>query len=202
VPGNLVVGLGNPGPRYQATRHNAGFLLVDRLATRFGITFDQAGIPEAPGFPVVWGAGRIAGAPAVLAKPTTFMNASGEAVAALQRALAPDTVVLTFDDLDLPLGTVRVRGGGGTGGHRGVASVVEAIGPAFARVRIGIGRPPEGSETVDFVLADFASEERPVLERALARAEEGVACLVRDGLEAAMRLCNGAPPLAIDDPIG
>jgi len=202
VPGHLVVGLGNPGPHYQSTRHNAGFLLVDRLAARFGIVLDRQGTPEASDAPIVWGAGRIAEAPAVLAKPTTFMNASGEGVVSLQRALAPEAIVVTFDDLDLPLGAVRVRGGGGTGGHRGVASVVEAIGPEFARVRIGIGRPPEGSETVDFVLGDFASEERPVLERALARAEDGVACLLRDGLEAAMRLCNGAPPLAIDDPIG
>jgi PTH1 family peptidyl-tRNA hydrolase len=149
----------------------------------------------------VWGEGRIADQSAVLAKPTTYMNASGEAVGMLQRAVAPETIVVTFDDLDLPLGAVRVRGGGGTGGHRGVASIIEAIGPEFTRVRIGIGRPPEGCETVDFVLTDFAVEERPVLERALGRAEEGIACLVREGLDAAMRLCNGAPALAIDDPI-
>jgi PTH1 family peptidyl-tRNA hydrolase len=201
VPGHLVFGLGNPGPRYQATRHNAGFLLVDRLAARFGIALDRTGVPDVPGASVVWGEGRIADVPAVLAKPTTFMNASGEAVASLRRVLVPEMVVVTFDDLDLPLGTVRVRGGGGTGGHRGVASIVEAIGPAFTRVRIGIGRPPEGSETVDFVLGDFAPEERTILERALARAEDGVACLLREGLEAAMGRCNGAPPLAIDDPI-
>lgn len=196
MPGYLVVGLGNPGPRYQATRHNAGFLLVDRLAARWGIALDHVDAT------VVWGEGRIVDAPAVLAKPTTYVNASGEAVAVLQRAVAPETIVVTFDDLDLPLGAVRVRGGGGgTGGHRGVASVVEAIGPEFTRVRIGIGRPPEGCETVDFVLTDFAAEERPALARALGRAEEGIACLVREGLDAAMRLCNGPPVLAIDDPI-
>jgi len=195
VPGYLVVGLGNPGPRYQATRHNAGFLLVERLAARWRIALDRVETTA------VWGEGRIADQSAVLAKPTTYMNASGEAVGMLQRAVAPETIVVTFDDLDLPLGAVRVRGGGGTGGHRGVASIVEAIGPEFTRVRIGIGRPPEGCETVDFVLTDFAVEERPVLERALGRAEEGIACLVREGLDAAMRLCNGAPALAIDDPI-
>lgn len=196
MPGYLVVGLGNPGPRYQATRHNAGFLLLDRLAARWGIGLDHVDTTA------VWGEGRIADQPAVLAKPMTYMNASGEAVGVLQRAVAPGTIVVTFDDLDLPLGAVRVRGGGGgTGGHRGVASIVEAIGPEFTRVRIGIGRPPEGCETVDFVLTDFAAEERPVLERALCRAEEGIACLVREGLDAAMRLCNGAPALAIDDPI-
>jgi PTH1 family peptidyl-tRNA hydrolase len=195
VPGYLVVGLGNPGPRYQATRHNAGFLLVERLAARWRIALDRVETTA------VWGEGRIADQSAVLAKPTTYMNASGEAVGMLQRAVAPETIVVTFDDLDLPLGAVRVRGGGGTGGHRGVASIIEAIGPEFTRVRIGIGRPPEGCETVDFVLTDFAVEERPVLERALGRAEEGIACLVREGLDAAMRLCNGAPALAIDDPI-
>lgn len=195
MPGYLVVGLGNPGPRYQATRHNAGFLLVERLAARWRIALDRVETTA------VWGEGRIADQSAVLAKPTTYMNASGEAVGMLQRAVAPETIVVTFDDLDLPLGAVRVRGGGGTGGHRGVASIIEAIGPEFTRVRIGIGRPPEGCETVDFVLTDFAVEERPVLERALGRAEEGIACLVREGLDAAMRLCNGAPALAIDDPI-
>jgi len=197
VPGHLVVGLGNPGPRYRATRHNAGFLLIERLASRWDIVLDRTD-PS-----VVWGEGRIAAVPVALAEPTTLMNASGNAVAALARALGPGTVVIAFDDLDLPAGAVRVRGGGGgSGGHRGVASVIDAIGPDFVRVRLGIGRPPPGAETIDYVLGDLTADERPVIEGAIARAAEGVATLVADGLEAAMRLCNGPPPLAIGDPIG
>ena len=193
MAGHLVVGLGNPGIRYRATRHNAGFLLVERLAARWHIALGTRPV-------AAWGEGRIGEIPVVLVKPTTFMNASGDAVRALQHDVAPDTIVVAFDDLDLPLGRVRIRRGGGAGGHRGVASVIEAIGADFVRVRVGIGRPPAGLETVDFVLDAFTPEEQMEFNTALSRAEEGVECLVREGLDAAMRLCNGASTLAIDPP--
>ncbi len=194
MAGFLVVGLGNPGARYEETRHNAGFLLIDRLVSRWGIALDRIE-PYA-----VWGEGRIADVSVVLAKPMTFVNASGDAVRPLRDTVLPRTIVLGYDDLDLPLGQVRVRGGGGSGGHRGVASVMEAIGPDFVRIRLGIGRPPVEGPTIDHVLGRFAPTERTVMEATLARAEQGVECLTRDGLEAAMRCCNGAPPLAIPDP--
>jgi peptidyl-tRNA hydrolase, PTH1 family len=194
VARHLVVGLGNPGLRYRATRHNTGAVLVERLAARWHIGLESRNALA------VWGEGRVADAAVVLATPTTFMNASGDAVRALQCDLAPDTITVAFDDLDLPLGRVRVRGGGGSGGHRGVASVIAAIGPAFGRMRIGIGRPPVGLETVDFVLDVFAPAEHAELQRAFGRAEEGVERLVQEGLDAAMRLCNGASTLAIEHP--
>ena len=190
----LVVGLGNPGPRHAATRHNVGFRLVDVLAGRWGVALRHGDELAA------WGEGRVADEVVVLAKPVTFMNASGQAVLALRESVRPDGIIIGFDDLDLPLGRVRLRGGGGAGGHRGVTSVIEAVGPEFVRVRIGIGRPTT-PETIDFVLAPFAPEEQAVVEDALARAADGVACLLREGLEAAMRLCNGPVPLAIERPI-
>jgi peptidyl-tRNA hydrolase, PTH1 family len=185
---HLVVGLGNPGVEYRATRHNAGFLLIDRLATRWRVV-----LSESTAF-AEWGVGLIGAVPAVLAKPTTFMNGSGDAVAELGRIHGAESIVVAYDDLDLPLGRVRIRGDGGTGGHRGVASVITAVGSAFLRVRIGIGRPPDGTDPVAFVLDPFAPEEREPLDQALVRAADGVEILLRDGLEAAMRACNPAAP--------
>jgi PTH1 family peptidyl-tRNA hydrolase len=181
---HLVVGLGNPGARYRETRHNVGVLLIDALAARWGIALSATtDLAE-------WGAGRVGTTPVVLAKSRAFMNASGDAVAALRAAYASASIVVVSDDLDLPLGRVRIRRGGGAGGHRGVASVIAAISDAFVRVRIGIGRPPPGAEPVDFVLEPFTVDERPALDDALARAAEAVETLVRDGLEAAMRVGN------------
>jgi PTH1 family peptidyl-tRNA hydrolase len=184
---HLVVGLGNPGLEYRATRHNAGFLLIDVLAARWGIVLGDAS-PLA-----CWGVGVAGTAPVLLAKPATFMNGSGDAVAALVRGHGANAVVVAYDDLDLPLGRVRIRPDGGAGGHRGVASVIAAVGTTFVRVRIGIGRPPTEVDPVDFVLTPFAPDERPALERALARAADGVEMLLRDGVDAAMRAINPAP---------
>jgi len=184
---HLVVGLGNPGACYRETRHNVGVLLIDVLAERWRVVL------SATNALAEWGVGRVGTTPVVLAKPRTFMNASGDAVAALCGAHAPESIVVVSDDLDLALGRVRIRGTGGAGGHRGVASVIAAIGDAFVRVRIGIGRPPLGAESVEFVLEPFTADERKALGGALARAADAVETLVRDGLEAAMRVGNGAP---------
>ena len=118
------------------------------------------------------------------------MNASGDAVAALRDAHAIDRVVVAYDDLDLPLGRVRIRGGGGAGGHRGVSAVIAAIGEDFVRVRIGIGRPPEGVDPVTFVLQVFLPDEHAALERAFARSADGIETLLREGLERAMDTAN------------
>jgi PTH1 family peptidyl-tRNA hydrolase len=183
----LVVGLGNPGARYRATRHNIGFRVVERLAERWEIALDgrrhDADV----------GVGVVAGARALLAMPRTFMNASGESVAKLRRAhrLRSAEVIAVYDDLDLPLGRVRIRGSGRAGGHRGVASLIAVLGAEFARVRVGIGRPPGDRDPVDFVLERFAPAEHLVVEEAIERAADGVEWLIRDGLERAMSRFNG-----------
>lgn len=182
----LIVGLGNPGSRYRTTRHNLGFMVVDALASRWRISVGgrrhEAEI----------GTGEIDGVRAVLAKPQTFMNASGESVAKLRRLyrLDPSDILAVYDDLDLPLGKVRLRGDGSAGGHNGVASLIGVLGKGFPRLRIGIGRPPGGADPVGFVLEAFSSEEQPSVEDAIGRAADGVESWLRDGLEVTMNVVN------------
>jgi peptidyl-tRNA hydrolase, PTH1 family len=183
----LVVGLGNPGQKYQRTRHNCGFLVIDRLAAQNSIkvatTRCEARIGE----------GLIDGERIVLAKPQTFMNRSGEAVTMLLRRfhVAVEDLVIVYDDLDLPFGRIRVRPQGRAGGHRGVASLIESLaGSSFDRVRVGIGRPPPEIEPADFVLQPFSKEEEPLLDGVISRAADAVACLVINGSKAAMDQFN------------
>ena len=187
-PRALILGLGNPGPDYVDTRHNAGFLAVDRVAAETGLAFDreagQSLIAEG-----VWRGGGLA-----LAKPLTFMNRSGAAYAALLRryGLDPAQALVVYDDLALPLGQVRLRGKGSAGGHNGVQSVIGALGSAeFPRLRIGVGNsfPPGGQ--VDYVLAPFDDAERDAAEAALDLAAEAALAFARDGLTAAMNQYNG-----------
>lgn len=182
----LVVGLGNPGSRYRRTRHNLGFVVVDLLARRWDIALGGRRHQAESGV------GEIAGVRTVLAKPLTFMNASGEAVAKLKRAHRVETaeVIAIYDDLDLALGRVRVRGGGGAGGHRGVASLIAALGAGFLRVRVGIGRPTGDADPVEFVLEPFEPEERAVIQGAVERAADSVESLLRHGLERTMNAFN------------
>ena len=183
----LVVGLGNPGSRYASTRHNVGFMVVDRLARRWGAAVAkkqcnaQVGGAEYDG-ERVW-----------LAKPQTFMNLSGEAVSCLLHfyRLRPSDLIVVYDERDLPVGRIRLRERGSAGGHRGVASLIQMLGTnEFPRVRIGIGRPPE-TDAVDHVLSGFPTEERPLIEDALTRAVEAVEDALRDGLATAMNKYNG-----------
>lgn len=182
----LVVGLGNPGARYRHTRHNVGFLVVDRLAARWNVTLAGRRHQAETGL------GTVAETRVVLAKPVTFMNLSGEAVGKLRRAhrLAPPAIIAVYDDLDLPLGQVRVRGEGGAGGHNGVASLIATLGRGFPRVRVGIGRPPPGVDPVEYVLEPFAAAERPLVEAAVERAADGVESLLREGVERTMNTFN------------
>lgn len=186
----LVVGLGNPGPRYRRTRHNLGFLVVEELARRWkiGWTSTRHGAES--------GTGSIAGAPVMLAKPQTFMNLSGEAVGRLRRArrLKPEHIVAVYDDLDLPLGRVRIRTGGGAGGHNGVTSLISVLGREFPRVRVGIGRPGPGSDPVEYVLGRFEPEDVPVVDRAVEHAADGIEAILREGLEPAMNGFNRQRP--------
>jgi PTH1 family peptidyl-tRNA hydrolase len=190
----LIVGLGNPGREYAQSRHNVGFWCLNRLARRHGIAFSSRGRLAAVG------EGRLAGQPVILAKPRTFVNLSGRAVSHLLRRyhLSPQHLLVVYDDLDLPLGRVRLRPRGSHGGHRGIRSIVEAIGSQdFPRIRIGIGRPKVAGEptwepdvVVDYVLGPMTAEERRILDEAVATAGEAILCLLADGVEAAMNRYN------------
>ncbi|GGK67532.1 peptidyl-tRNA hydrolase [Planomonospora parontospora] len=177
----LVVGLGNPGPEYAGNRHNAGFMVLDELAARAGGRFkahrSRAEVLE----------GRLAGAPAVLAKPLSFMNLSGGPVKALADfyKVDPARVVVVHDELDVPYGALRAKLGGGDNGHNGLKSITKSLATRdYLRVRFGIGRPPGRMDTAAYVLRDFATAERKDLAFLVDRAADVVESLVRVGLEA------------------
>ena len=182
----LIVGLGNPGPRYEATRHNIGQMVLDELARRRGERFRE----HKGGARVVetWlrpGADKL-----VLAKPNSFMNVSGTPVAALAKfySVAPDHVIVVHDELDIPFDSIRLKVGGGHGGHNGVRDVARALGtPDFPRVRAGIGRPPGRQDPADWVLAPFGSTERETLAIFVGDVADAVEQLVEDGLTAAQQ---------------
>ena len=194
----LVVGLGNPGRRYRATRHNAGFRVVDTLASRWGTTVEREAHRS------LVGEARRDGERVLLVKPQTYMNESGAAVASVQRfyRIACDRVIAVHDDVDLDLGRVRIRRGGRAGGNRGIASMIEALGdPAFLRVKVGVGRPLVGPVPRDYVLGVPPADEAVRLADAELRAAEGVEILLAEGPERAMNRINqreaahGGPPL-------
>ncbi|GAT69553.1 peptidyl-tRNA hydrolase [Planomonospora sphaerica] len=177
----LVVGLGNPGPEYAGNRHNAGFMVLDELAARAGGRFkahrSRAEVLE----------GRLADAPAVLAKPLSFMNLSGGPVKALADfyKVDPARVVVVHDELDVPYGALRAKLGGGDNGHNGLKSITKSLATRdYLRVRFGIGRPPGRMDTAAYVLRDFATAERKDLAFLVDRAADVVESLVRVGLEA------------------
>jgi peptidyl-tRNA hydrolase, PTH1 family len=180
-----VVGLGNPGPRYAATRHNAGFFVLDLLAERIGSRFRSH---RASGGRAEVVEGRLAGHPAVLAKPKSFMNESGGPVVSVARfyKVPIEQIAVVHDDLDLEFGAVRLKRGGGDGGHNGLRSITAALGSKeYARVRFGIGRPPGRQDPADYVLREFTSAERKELGFLVDRAADAVEALIADGLEAA-----------------
>ncbi len=183
----LILGLGNPGKKYERTRHNLGFLVVDSFAKGKGIALKPRK------YDCHIGDWQIDGERALLVKPQTFMNRSGVAVKRLFEffPVAVEDLVVIHDDLDLPFGRIRIRPRGGAGGHRGILSIIEALGQeGFYRVRVGIGRPPSGVDPIDFVLAPFSAEEAPFLDQILAKAAAAVQCLLEDGLHRAMERFN------------
>lgn len=191
-----IVGLGNPGTRYAGTRHNAGFLVVDELAARWGAPWRkerQADRAEAPGLSLL--------------KPRTFMNLSGAAVQAelTRRRIAPADLLIVHDDIDLPLGRLRFRRGGGAGGQRGVQDVIDRLGPGFARLKVGVSRPPDGWSAEHWVLSRFADDERALLDRVVTHAADAVERLRADGWDAAVAWAHTLDlaqpaPAAPDDP--
>lgn len=178
----VVAGLGNPGPRYRGTRHNAGYLVVDALAARWSARFRR-----------LKNADEARARAAVLLKPRTYMNLSGQAVlAALTRVGAtPGELLVIHDDLDLPLGRVRFRVGGSAGGQRGVQDVIDRLGPGFVRLKVGISRPPPGWTAERWVLSRFREAELPILQRVVDAAADGVEELLEAGLDGAMNRLNG-----------
>lgn len=186
----LVVGLGNPGARYVGTRHNAGFMALDSLALRVG-----AG-PAKEQLGSLVSVADVGGQRAVLAWPQSFMNRSGGPVSALAGfyKVAVGDIVVVHDDLDLPLHDVRVKSGGGHGGHNGLRDILPQVGADFVRVRVGIGRPPAGVDVVEHVLAPWTAAESPGLPAALERAADAVLTVLRSGATAAMNLLNTRAP--------
>lgn len=182
----LVVGLGNPGAKYAATRHNVGFMVVDRLAKQTGVSITKK---QCSALTTIV---TIAGEKVCLAKPQTYMNLSGDAVGCLLRyyKLTPCDLLVIYDERDLPLGKIRLREKGSAGGHRGMESIIEVLGTSdFPRLRIGIGRPQEMG-AIDHVLGTFSAEERPVAAEAIARATEAVETALREDPAAAMNKFN------------
>lgn len=179
----LVVGLGNPGPEYERTRHNVGFLVADSLAERIGGRFT---VHKKSGTDLLQA--RLDGRQILIAKPRSYMNLSGRPVAALARffSVPPTEVIVVHDELDLPFGAVRLKRGGGEGGHNGLRSISGALTTKdYLRTRIGIGRPPGRQDPADFVLKPFASAERKELPVVVEQAADAVELLLRVGLETA-----------------
>lgn len=182
----LVVGLGNPGPEYSRNRHNVGQMVLDELASRVGGSF-KAHRTRAQ---VLEGRLGIGGPRVVLAKPSTYMNVSGGPVAGLASfyGITPDRIIAVHDEIDIPYNTVKLKIGGGEGGHNGLRDISKALSTKdYLRVRVGVGRPPGGMDIADFVLRDFGTTEKKDLPFLLDEAADAVELLVSDGLLAAQR---------------
>jgi PTH1 family peptidyl-tRNA hydrolase len=182
----LIVGLGNPGCKYTHHRHNVGFQCLDQLAQAHGLSFTRRRAKASLAL------GKIADLRVVLAKPLSYMNLSGQAVSQLASfyKLSFEDILVIYDDLDLPLGTIRLRPQGGSGGHKGIRSIIEALdSQAFPRLRVGIGRPP-GNDAVSYVLSDFTAEEQITLESVYEEVMAAVELFLREGIEAAMNAYN------------
>lgn len=186
----LIVGLGNPGEAYARHRHNVGFMCVDLLARRHSLSFRRTRHRS------LVAQGSICGREVTLAKPLTFMNLSGQAVAALVRHyhLPTEQLLVIYDDLDLPLGRLRLRPSGSSGGHKGLASIMEHLGTSnFPRLRIGIGRDPT-IDPADYVLSPFRPEEMELVQKVLEAAADAVEAVLTQGLQAAMNRFNNWQP--------
>ncbi|MCK5429784.1 MAG: aminoacyl-tRNA hydrolase [Anaerolineales bacterium] len=183
----LIVGLGNPGRQYKGNRHNVGFMLADRLAERLGVAFSRM---ESRALVTKT---NYLGKRLILAKPQTYMNLSGQAVAALVRfyKIPLDHLLIAYDDVDLPLGTIRIRPMGGSGGQKGMKSTIERLSTEeFPRIRLGVDRPPGSMEAAAYVLKDFSKDEAEMVHHIIDRASDAVLVFIAEGLEAAMNKYN------------
>ncbi len=191
----LIVGLGNPGRAYRNNRHNVGFACIDHLAKRYSISVARRQARARVGI------GEVAGIPVMLAKPQTYMNQSGESVSILMRRLALPTgdLIVIYDDFSLPLGKIRIRERGGSGGHNGMKSIIASLGRQdFPRIRVGIGQPAKGglpehedtSEAVAYVLSDFTPAEKEAIAEVLSRVGDAIECILTEGTLVAMNRFN------------
>ena len=189
----LIVGLGNPGRGYASNRHNTGFMCLNYFAKTQGIRLDKKQGKARTG------AGEVAGDKVTLARPQTYMNLSGESVSRLVRKfdINLNDLVVIHDDLDLPLGKIRIRHGGGSGGHKGIDSIISLLDSQdFSRLRIGIGRPTSGpaqiseADIISYVLSDFTPEEKRTVTGVIPRVSEAILCLLTEGLSSAMNKYN------------
>ena len=185
----VVVGLGNPGPRYVETRHNVGFRVVERLGRRWGVPLTRSWQGS------ILGEGQIAGQKTLLVMPQQFMNCSGQPVGAILGfyKVAAASLIVVHDDMDLPLGRLRVRLGGGHGGHNGLRDIQRLVTESFVRVKVGIGRPPSDWDPADYVLGTWTEEERAALDQVLDNAADAVESLSASGLERTMNRFNPNP---------
>ncbi|SDN32859.1 peptidyl-tRNA hydrolase [Geodermatophilus siccatus] len=186
----LVVGLGNPGPSYAGNRHNVGAMVLDELAARAGVKLSPGKGKRAR---TLIGEGRLAGRRVVLARPTSYMNESGGPVRGLldYHSIPPADLVVLHDELDIPFASVRLKRGGGEGGHNGLRSISRSTGTKdYLRVRVGIGRPPGRQDPADFVLKDFSATERKELDLLVAEAADATEELLAQGLEAAQNVVH------------
>ncbi len=186
---HLIVGLGNPGRRYADTRHNAGFMVIDRLAERWGAPVDQRQ------FGAEIGKALIAHKPAILAKPQSFMNLSGQPVASLKGFYKSknDEIVVVHDDMDIEFGQVQVKEGGGHRGHNGLRDINQKVGSDYVRVRFGLSRPPEQWDPADYVLGKWSTDQKSQLDSAVDQAANAVESVLRDGVAAAKNTYNTRP---------
>jgi peptidyl-tRNA hydrolase, PTH1 family len=183
----LVVGLGNPGREYKKNRHNVGFQTVDHLAARHGLEFSRQQSNA------IIASGNIGGRAVTLAKPMTFMNRSGGPVSALMRfyKIEPEQLLVIVDDLDLPVGTVRLKPEGGSGGQNGIKDIIARLTTqSFPRMRIGIGRPPGKMDSAAYVLQDFSADQQSIIEVTYERASDAIETWLRDGIVLAMSRHN------------
>jgi len=191
----LIVGLGNPGKEYTVSRHNVGFMCVNYFGKQYKIPTESKKAHARTG------EGEVEGVKVVLAKPFTFMNRSGSSVKELMRKydLKSEDLIVVHDDMDLPLGKIRIRVGGSSAGHNGINSIISEIGtPEFARIRVGIGHPevPEDArgvhspKVIDYVLKGFSSDEKQLLNKVIARVSESLTAIITSGVEAAMTKYN------------
>ncbi len=186
----LIVGLGNPGPEYQDTRHNIGFRCVDTLAAAYHMSFDRKKRSKAR-----VADGTIAGRRVLIAKPQTYMNLSGASVQGLATfyQIRPRNIIIILDDMDLPLGSLRIRPKGGSGGHRGLTDIIQKLGTQeFPRIRFGLGRPPGRMDPAAYVLRRFDQDELATVQPTIDRAIKAIETWITDGIDTAMNRYNGS----------
>ena len=183
----VIAGLGNPGKKYENTRHNMGFITVDQLAEKHNIKVDKIK------FKALVGEGRIAGQKVLLVKPQTYMNLSGESIREVMNfyKLEPENLIVIYDDMDIEPGKIKIRKKGSSGGHNGMKSIIQMLGTEeFSRIRIGIGRPKHNGDEINYVIGAIQEDQIPILEEGVKKAKEAVIEILKNGIDSAMNKLN------------